>query len=199
VNILNLTGARTPISRSSSPWPVAKPTALPLLLLRTQEIKIQYKENRYHIRELWTRVWYYEGSGLKYWRSRHFQSSMITIKNAINEPTSEEEDTVPTKLVLHTAAHPSAHRFSLLMWKHLLRLNNTVRSPFMRNENSAMSKILIKSHFMLQGWNNPNTKPQITLTLHLLRPPLWSCGQSSWLQIQRSGFYFRSYHIFWEV
>jgi hypothetical protein len=30
-------------------------------------------------------------------------------------------------------------------------------------------------------------------------PPLWSSGQSSWLQIQRSGFNFRRYQIFWEV
>jgi hypothetical protein len=31
------------------------------------------------------------------------------------------------------------------------------------------------------------------------RPPLWPSGQSSWLQIQRSGFDFRRYQIFWEV
>jgi hypothetical protein len=28
---------------------------------------------------------------------------------------------------------------------------------------------------------------------------LWSSGQSSWLQIQRSGFYSRRYQIIWEV
>jgi hypothetical protein len=31
------------------------------------------------------------------------------------------------------------------------------------------------------------------------RPPLWSRGQSSWLQIQRPGFDSRCYQIFWEV
>jgi hypothetical protein len=31
------------------------------------------------------------------------------------------------------------------------------------------------------------------------RPPLWSSGQSSWLQIQRSEFDSRCYQIFWEV
>jgi hypothetical protein len=31
------------------------------------------------------------------------------------------------------------------------------------------------------------------------RPPLWSSGQSSWLQIQRYGLDFRRYLIFWEV
>jgi hypothetical protein len=31
------------------------------------------------------------------------------------------------------------------------------------------------------------------------RPPLWSSGQSSWLQIQRSRFDSRRYRNFWEV
>jgi hypothetical protein len=31
------------------------------------------------------------------------------------------------------------------------------------------------------------------------RPPLWSSGQSSWLQIQRSRFDSRRYQIFWEA
>jgi hypothetical protein len=30
-------------------------------------------------------------------------------------------------------------------------------------------------------------------------PPLWSSGQSSWLQIQRSGFDSQQYQIFWEI
>jgi hypothetical protein len=33
----------------------------------------------------------------------------------------------------------------------------------------------------------------------LFLPPLWSSGQSSWLQIQRSGFHSRPYQLFWEV
>jgi hypothetical protein len=32
-----------------------------------------------------------------------------------------------------------------------------------------------------------------------LWPPLWSSGQSTWLQIQSSGFDFRHYQNFWEV
>jgi hypothetical protein len=31
------------------------------------------------------------------------------------------------------------------------------------------------------------------------RPPLWSSGQSFWLQIRRPGFDSRNYQIFWEV
>jgi hypothetical protein len=32
-----------------------------------------------------------------------------------------------------------------------------------------------------------------------VRPPLWSSGQSCWLQIQRSEFDSKRYQIFWEV
>jgi hypothetical protein len=32
-----------------------------------------------------------------------------------------------------------------------------------------------------------------------IRPPLWSTGQSSWLQTHRSGFNSRRYQIFWVV
>jgi hypothetical protein len=41
---------------------------------------------------------------------------------------------------------------------------------------------------------------QSLITVNILkRLPLWSSGQSSWLQIQRSGFDSRHYQIFWEV
>jgi hypothetical protein len=32
----------------------------------------------------------------------------------------------------------------------------------------------------------------------VVRPPLWSSGQSSWLQIRRPGFDSRHYQIFWK-
>jgi hypothetical protein len=37
------------------------------------------------------------------------------------------------------------------------------------------------------------------MSLHIQRPPLWSSGQSSWLQIQRCGLDSRRYQMFWEV
>jgi hypothetical protein len=37
------------------------------------------------------------------------------------------------------------------------------------------------------------------LVFMLSWPPLWSNGQSSWLQIQRPGFDSRRYQIFWKV
>jgi hypothetical protein len=45
----------------------------------------------------------------------------------------------------------------------------------------------------------PLMKVIINLAVLLERPLLWSSGQSSWLQIQRSGFDSRRYQIFWEV
>jgi hypothetical protein len=39
----------------------------------------------------------------------------------------------------------------------------------------------------------------INITITILGPPLWSSGQSSWIQIQRSGFYSRSCQIIWDV
>jgi hypothetical protein len=37
------------------------------------------------------------------------------------------------------------------------------------------------------------------MVCYVVEPPLWSNGQSSWLQMQRSGFNSRRYQIFWEV
>jgi hypothetical protein len=34
---------------------------------------------------------------------------------------------------------------------------------------------------------------------NIRRPPLWSSGQSSWLQVQKLGFDSRRYQIFWDV
>jgi hypothetical protein len=42
-------------------------------------------------------------------------------------------------------------------------------------------------------------KKLINFMLIFFRPPLWSTGQSSWLQIQTSGFDSRRYQIFWVV
>jgi hypothetical protein len=39
----------------------------------------------------------------------------------------------------------------------------------------------------------------ISKLLSSSQPPLWSVGKSSWLQIQRSEFDSRRYHILWEV
>jgi hypothetical protein len=44
----------------------------------------------------------------------------------------------------------------------------------------------------------PNTE-RICICIMCIRPPLWSSGQSSWLQIQRSGFDSRRYQFFSQV
>jgi hypothetical protein len=51
-----------------------------------------------------------------------------------------------------------------------------------------------KMHCFLWG-----TKWIYTCYVEKSRPPLWSSGHNSWLQIQRSGFDSRRYQIFWEV
>jgi hypothetical protein len=40
---------------------------------------------------------------------------------------------------------------------------------------------------------------RIKTSVRITGPSLWSSGQSSWLQIQRSGFDSRRYQIFWEA
>jgi hypothetical protein len=60
------------------------------------------------------------------------------------------------------------------------------------------------SQYTMYGISKGFTISWFTVSNHLgkmsaSRPPLWSSGQSSWLQIQRSRFDSRRYLIFWEV
>jgi hypothetical protein len=48
------------------------------------------------------------------------------------------------------------------------------------------------------AWKHINIAVMSEATCYI-PAPLWSSGQSSWLQIQRSGFHYRRYQIFWEV
>jgi hypothetical protein len=45
------------------------------------------------------------------------------------------------------------------------------------------------------GWGGMNW---IGAVMNVVRLPLWSSGQSSWLQIRRPGFDSRHYQIFWK-
>jgi hypothetical protein len=44
----------------------------------------------------------------------------------------------------------------------------------------------------------PEPMQDIRKLIQLYRPPLWSSGQSSWLQVRRPGFDSRHYQIFWK-
>jgi hypothetical protein len=57
---------------------------------------------------------------------------------------------------------------------------------------------MVKSRIMRLAGHVARVRKKINV-FRLLRPPFWSSGQSSWLQIQRSGFDFRRYQIFWDV
>jgi hypothetical protein len=49
------------------------------------------------------------------------------------------------------------------------------------------------------SWAPDTNRLTVGRNVTLTRPPLWSSGQSSWLQIQRSGFDLRRYQIFFEI
>jgi hypothetical protein len=55
------------------------------------------------------------------------------------------------------------------------------------------------SEDLMYFWKSENNKRYFRTLGTRSGPPLWSSGQSSWLQIQRSGFDCRRYQIFWEV
>jgi hypothetical protein len=79
------------------------------------------------------------------------------------------------------------------MWEVGLSLSN------------AWPKHLFDKEGILNGHRNysvnyvPLRTKYIYVSCTLLRPPLWSSGQSSWLQIQRSVFDSRCYQICWEL
>jgi hypothetical protein len=74
----------------------------------------------------------------------------------------------------------------------------------MKNEKCCLQfNVYFKRHIAL--WKANDSRVCSDETWHCLQtcsimfPFMWSSGQSSWLQIQRSGFNSRRYQIFWEV
>jgi hypothetical protein len=73
----------------------------------------------------------------------------------------------------HPVVHPTAHIF----------LNN-----------------VLEHHLVaVQPWPRVSSFGSFTIIYSHLPQTLWSSGQSSWLQIQRSGFDFWRYQVFWKV
>jgi hypothetical protein len=74
--------------------------------------------------------------------------------------------------------------------------------PIMPISSSLTSSFLAKgtrieaAHYAVYSYLVVTARSHFT---SIVGPPLWSSGQSSWLQIQRSGFDSRRYNIFWEV
>jgi hypothetical protein len=77
-------------------------------------------------------------------------------------------------LVLSWAVISIHNQMFAILWQHFNEYEYAASCPF--------------HHFLGLQWLHPTW-----------RPPLWSSGQSSWLQMQRSWFYFRRYQIFREV
>jgi hypothetical protein len=77
----------------------------------------------------------------------------------------------------------------------LSRLFSSLNSSFLRSGFSWVSSLV---WCLLHFWWITSCTYDIPRSA-CMRPFLWSSDQSSWLQIQRSGFDFRRYQIFWEV
>jgi hypothetical protein len=65
--------------------------------------------------------------------------------------------------------------------------------------NSTGVKIILFTAGVRIGNKDNNNNNYYYYYLYIiLGPPLWSSGESSWLQIRRPGFDSRHYQIFWE-
>jgi hypothetical protein len=68
-----------------------------------------------------------------------------------------------------------------------------------RQRASASAASLMRDEHGQEKWGEVSSFVLILQTCYYLRPLLWCSSQSSWQQIQRSGFDSRLYHIFCEV
>jgi hypothetical protein len=83
-------------------------------------------------------------------------------------------------------------RISGLWWPRITQ--GSVCLPYLIFVCFFVGKLTVGSAFRLYA--SVSTRPRIAAAVSLKRPPLWSTGQSSWLQIQMSGFDSRRYKIF---
>jgi hypothetical protein len=75
----------------------------------------------------------------------------------------------------------------------LIELNSGIKNPSLLDARRS-------DPYIYPHKPTPGKPTYLNLVINLLGPPLWSSGQSSWLQIQRSGLDSRRYQIFfWEV
>jgi hypothetical protein len=74
-----------------------------------------------------------------------------------------------------------------LSWQSFSLISSVTLSKY-QDSTSVRPRLLLSKSF-----------PNYYLAVIHSRPPLWSSGQGSWLQIQRSGFDFQRCQIFWEV
>jgi hypothetical protein len=70
---------------------------------------------------------------------------------------------------------------------------------------ATIDKVFINRSYLIKTLSIVAKQKVLLFTVNIImclrkrKPPLWSSGQSSWLQIQRSGLDSRRYQIFWEV
>jgi hypothetical protein len=86
---------------------------------------------------------------------------------------------------------------------HALHISYSLTSPFQlflaKGTSFEATHYAVSSNLLPIHFSSVQIISSSVNTIPLMSAPLWSSGQSSWLQIQRSGFNCRHYQIFWEV
>jgi hypothetical protein len=115
----------------------------------------------------------------------------------------------PMKLFVHLCWHEWSTFWAL--FNSCVKKSNTTYGSRLRDSLHALlpGNIMLTSHYLNELTEHPADLYPSFLThftrwnfcKHILitQLPLWSSGQSSWLQIQRSGFDFRRYQIIWQL
>jgi hypothetical protein len=120
----------------------------------------------------------------------------------------KQTDKDPEKRVNELHIEPNSVQQSATQTQFLWSASNEMRrGRFASGDSSGFPNQMITEKFSLRRQitraraNFPDPR-----TTHMCKkcdsenwPPQWSCDQSSWLQLQRSGFDSRRYHIFWKV
>jgi hypothetical protein len=85
--------------------------------------------------------------------------------------------------------------------RFIFKASTNGRHFLLKHTNVATARVTsVKEMHNIRCQQGRPTKPWIYICyVEGRRPPLWSSRQSSWLQIQRSGFDSQRYQIFWEV
>jgi hypothetical protein len=97
----------------------------------------------------------------------------------------------------HGVCIPASH-----FWFGFLRPGLSNRTGEQKRQHKSVSHVPETNSWVATvGWygNDALNDNSLSVVCPWYRWPLWSSGQSSWLQIQRSGFDSWRYQIFWEV
>jgi hypothetical protein len=132
----------------------------------------------------------------------HYQKNWVKCNKKCYSITSLREN--PINLELPSLVIKWNRNISLpkkMPWIHTQKwlLNLTLFLTYNRIALGSLLDIRNGTERFLCSYSSSSVLHGIGLMLFWHWPPLWSNGQSSWLQIQRFGFDSRQNKIFWEV